>query len=214
MKDVHEGNDKGSSLAGTAIETTIKLLREIARRSPEVLQHTDIEAFITAELEPAQEMANKDRRACSSLMGMLADARSASARTFEDGVEAAAAYCETTLAGNHPSLAHAYRHAATNIRGFAGFDPNAAPQASSNLPEGRREDGPDTSPETGVKGRSLDAPGPAGAAPTDEMNVLRMALGNTAACLGDALATYNKIVGQEVFKNAEPAPEYVESVGK
>ena len=36
-----------------------------------------------------------------------------------------------------------------------------------------------------------------------ELEVLRMALGNTAACLGDALATYNRVVGQEVFKNAE-----------
>jgi hypothetical protein len=46
---------------------------------------------------------------------------------FKDGIEAAAIYCERTLAGNHPSLAHAYRHAATNIRAFADF--NAAPQA-------------------------------------------------------------------------------------
>ena len=30
-----------------------------------------------------------------------------------------------------------------------------------------------------------------------------MALGNTAAMLGDVLAIYNKIAGEEVFKNAD-----------
>ena len=47
------------------------------------------------------------------------------------------------------------------------------------------------------------------------MEVLRMALGNTAACLGDALATYNRVVGQEVFKNAETpaAPSAIRAQG-
>lgn len=40
--------------------------------------------------------------------------------------------------------------------------------------------------------------------PGGDLEILRMALGNTAACLGDALATFNRVVGQEVFKNAAP----------
>lgn len=42
--------------------------------------------------------------------------------------------------------------------------------------------------------------------PGDDMHILKLALANTAACLGDALATYNKLAGQEVFKNAEATP--------
>lgn len=69
------------SLAGQAINLTMKLLRQIARRSPEVLQYTDIEAFITMELEPAREMAEKDRWSCGSLMGLLAEARRTTSAT-------------------------------------------------------------------------------------------------------------------------------------
>jgi hypothetical protein len=37
-----------------------------------------------------------------------------------------------------------------------------------------------------------------------DLEILRMALGNTAACLGDALATFNRLVGEEVFRNSTP----------
>lgn len=37
-----------------------------------------------------------------------------------------------------------------------------------------------------------------------DLALLKMALGNTAACLGDVLAIYNKVVGEQVFKNAAP----------
>jgi hypothetical protein len=40
--------------------------------------------------------------------------------------------------------------------------------------------------------------------PGGDLMILRMALGNTAACLGDALATFNRVVGEEVFKNSPP----------
>lgn len=40
--------------------------------------------------------------------------------------------------------------------------------------------------------------------PSGDLEILRMALGNTAACLGDALATYNRFVGEDVFKNSVP----------
>jgi len=36
-----------------------------------------------------------------------------------------------------------------------------------------------------------------------DLEILRMALGNTAHCLGDALATFNRLVGQPVFANSE-----------
>ena len=61
--------------------------------------------------------------------------------TFNDGVEAAAVYCEKTLAGNHPHLAHAFRHAATNIRAFASVricqdsESPVPSNTSSTLPE-------------------------------------------------------------------------------
>lgn len=56
--------------------------------------------------------------------------------------------------------------------------------------------------------RAIDAlmrragPGDGEKPPSVDLEILRMALGNTAACLGDALATFNRVVGQEVFKNA------------
>lgn len=37
-----------------------------------------------------------------------------------------------------------------------------------------------------------------------DLALLKMALGNTAACLGDVLAIFNKVAGETVFKNAAP----------
>ena len=47
-----------------------------------------------------------------------------------------------------------------------------------------------------------------------DVEILRMCLGNTAACLGDALATFNKVVGEEVFKNATPSAAAPSEAGK
>jgi hypothetical protein len=52
--------------------------------------------------------------------------------------------------------------------------------------------------------RASSQPEKSPADPSGDLMILRMALGNTAACLGDALATYNRYVGEEVFKNAPP----------
>lgn len=64
-----------TSLAAEAIDLTIRFLREIVCRTPEVRQHSDIEAFILNELQPAKVMANKDRTSCYALTGLLAKAR-------------------------------------------------------------------------------------------------------------------------------------------
>ncbi len=71
------------SLAGEAIDLTISLLRETARRHPQILQDTDIEAFILNELRPAKVMADKDRTSCSGLMGLLAKERAKATRSAD-----------------------------------------------------------------------------------------------------------------------------------
>lgn len=37
--------------------------------------------------------------------------------------------------------------------------------------------------------------------PGSDLEILRLSLSNTAACLGDALAMYNRVVGKDVFTN-------------
>lgn len=50
--------------------------------------------------------------------------------------------------------------------------------------------------------------------PSGDLEILRMALANTATCLGDALATYNRYVGDDVFKNSVPADHFKELLWK
>lgn len=109
------------SLAGEAIELTVKFLREIARRSPEVLKHSDIEAFILNELNPAKVMADKDRRSCYGLMGLLAKARTPSA-SRDQVIEECAKVCD----------AHDCFFAAQKVRELQDLTP---PEGRANIEE-------------------------------------------------------------------------------
>ena len=53
--------------------------------------------------------------------------------------------------------------------------------------------------ETETPQETISSPGM-----SSDIQLLKMALGNTAACLGDALALYNNVVGREAFKNSTP----------